>query len=312
LPADPRSIPWFPGFGPLAERYDGFILDLWGVIHDGVRPYPGAAETLDRLIGLGKPFVMLSNAPRRAAAVAAGMRAMGFREAHTAPIMCSGEATWQDLKDRADPWYRHTNPSGMGTGNRLYHIGPERDADLFSGLGAVRVERVADAALILNTGPWRDEEKVADYEDVLQAGVAAGIGMVCANPDLEVIRGGKRIICAGALALHYESLGGRVRWLGKPHPPIYDRCFEMLDERAGRALDRRRLLAVGDSLRTDIAGAMGVGVDAALVLGGLHGAELGAVPDAAGVMQAPPPGRVEAFCAAAGVRPVAALPSFVW
>jgi HAD superfamily hydrolase (TIGR01459 family) len=290
-----KPIPWHPGVGPLVDKYDGLILDLWGVIHDGVRAYPGAAETLDRLIAAGKPWVMLSNAPRRSATVAAAMRGMGFRDEHCRSILTSGEAAWLELKRLDDVWY-------AGAGRRLYHIGPERDRDLFAGIPGARVERIADADLIVNTGPWRDEETVADYEDVMQAGARAGLGMVCANPDLEVIRGGTRIICAGALALRYEAIGGRARWLGKPHPAIYDRCFEMLGIR-----DRRRILAIGDSLRTDIAGAEGVGVDAALVLGGLHGAEIGAEPD-----RAPPPDRLAAVCAAAGQHPVAAVPAFVW
>jgi HAD superfamily hydrolase (TIGR01459 family) len=288
-------IPWHPGIGPLVENYDGLILDLWGVIHDGVRPYPGAAATLDRLLAAGKRCVMLSNAPRRSAAVAETMRAMGFRDEHCRSILCSGEAAWLELKERRDPWY-------AGAGKRLYHIGPERDAGLFAGLDAERVKRLEDADLLVNTGPWRDDERVEDYEDVLAAGAAAGLGMVCANPDLEVIRGGKRIICAGALALRYEALGGRVRWLGKPHPPIYMRSFEMLG-----VADRRRVLAIGDSLRTDIAGAAAVGVDAVLVLGGLHAAEVGVEAG-----RPPDPGRLVGVCAAAGQRPVAAVPGFVW
>jgi HAD superfamily hydrolase (TIGR01459 family) len=289
-----ERIPWHPGVAAIVDKYDGLILDLWGVIHDGVRPYPGAIDTLDRLGAAGKPFVMLSNAPRRSATVAGAMRDMGFEEVHCRHVMCSGEAVWHELRTWADPWY-------AGLGRRLYHIGPDRDLDLLSGLDAERVDRLAEADLIVNSGPWRDDERVEDYEPVLAEGAGAGLRMVCANPDLEVIRGGRRIICAGALAVRYEALGGAVRYLGKPYPPIYERCFEMLG-----VADRRRILAIGDSLRTDIAGAAAVGLDAVLVLGGLHGAELG------GASGAPPPGRLESLCAAAGLRPVAAVSAFVW
>jgi ribonucleotide monophosphatase NagD (HAD superfamily) len=126
--------------------------------------------------------------------------------------------------------------------------------------------------------------------------------MICANPDLSVIRGGKQIVCAGALATRYEELGGRVRYLGKPHPSIYDHCFRLLG-----IADRARILAVGDSLRTDIAGAEAAGIDAVLVIGGIHGDELTTVAGAA-----PDGNRIAELCARAGHRPVAAIPTFVW
>jgi HAD superfamily hydrolase (TIGR01459 family) len=119
--------------------------------------------------------------------------------------------------------------------------------------------------------------------------------MICANPDLEVIRGGLRLICAGALTERYEALGGAARWIGKPDPAVYAVVTEML------ALPRGRVLAVGDALRTDIAGAQGAGIDSCWVLGGIHGAELGG--DRA---------RIEAAAAAAGLAPVACMPAFVW
>jgi ribonucleotide monophosphatase NagD (HAD superfamily) len=126
--------------------------------------------------------------------------------------------------------------------------------------------------------------------------------MVCANPDLAVVRGGKRIICAGALARRYQEMGGDVRDYGKPHPAIYDVCLRRLG-----IADRTRVLAIGDSLRTDIAGAEAAGIPAALVLGGLHAEEFGA---AAG--RRPDLAKVAAACQAANVRPVALVPAFTW
>lgn len=275
------------GFGEIAGEYDGFIVDLWGVVHDGVRPYEGAPACLARLAAAGKRCVMLSNAPRRADAVQRQLRRMGVPDEHYVGIMTSGEATHAALRDRPEDWYR-------ALGDRVLHIGPERDRGLLAGLGLAVADTPAEASFVLNTGPddLGDPSSVAAYEPVLRACAAAGLPMLCANPDLEVIRGGARIICAGALALRYAELGGSVRSLGKPDPAIYVPTLAMLGVPG-------RVLAVGDALRTDIAGAAAAGLDACWVLGGLHGAHGGGDG-----------GAEEA--ARAGLRPIAALPLFTW
>jgi len=288
-------IPYLPGIADLVSDYDGFVLDLWGVLHDGVSLYPGVADTMSRLSAAGKSFVMLTNAPRRAWAVSEQMAAMGLPDALCRPVMSSGEATWRELLARSDPWY-------AGLGRRCYHIGPERDENLFDGLDLERVDALDEADMILNTGPWRDGERVEDYEDCLSTGARLGVSMICANPDLQVVRGGKRIICAGALARRYEALGGTVRYLGKPHASIYDYCFEHLG-----GVERRRILAIGDSLRTDIAGAAAAGIDSALVVGGIHAEELGATDGAEVDAE-----EIARLCEREGLNPVAAVPAFVW
>ncbi|MDA8252279.1 MAG: TIGR01459 family HAD-type hydrolase [Rhodospirillales bacterium] len=276
-------------FAPLAARYGGFIVDLWGVVHDGVAPYPGAVECLRRLRDAGRRVVLLSNAPRRAGVAAAGMRTMGITADLYTGIVTSGEVTHALLRDRDLPAF-------AALGRRLYHIGPERDRNVFVGLDYVDVARPADADFVLNTGPddTRVPTEVSPWFEELAACRAAGLAMVCANPDLEVIRGGARVICAGALALHYASLGGQVLWVGKPDPAVYRPVFAEL------ALPPGDVLAVGDALRTDIAGAAAVGVDACWVLGGIHGAGL-AGPETA-----------EAAARAAGLAPRATLPAFRW
>lgn len=288
-------IPLLSGIARLAPRYDGFVLDVWGVLHDGVRPYPGAVDALRALDDAGKRFVLLSNAPRRGAVVTRSMIAMGVPEAYCAGVVSSGEAAWRALRRRDDPWYARL-------GRRCLHIGPTRDEGLLDGLDLERAERAEEADFILNTGPWFDEERVQDYEGRLRRAAAARLPMICANPDLEVIRGGRRIVCAGALAERYEALGGDVRYLGKPHPAIYVHCLERL-----AVADRRRIVAVGDSLRTDIAGAERAGLDAVLVVGGIHGEELGWRPGAA-----PDEAAVAELCAREGRRPVAAVAAFAW
>lgn len=283
------------GMAGLAADYDGFILDLWGVVHDGVKAYPGAADCLRRLRAAGKKVVFLSNAPRRAGPIADSMARMGIDRALYDHIVSSGEETHRALLERSDPWY-------AALGRRCYHIGPERDRSVREGLGLVFVAEVEAADFILNTGPWEFDETVADYEDVLAVGAGRALPMICANPDIVVIRGGRRVVCAGALAKRYEDLGGEVRYHGKPFAPIYHRCFELME-----IADRRRILAVGDSLRTDIAGADGVGLDSVLVLGGLHAEEMGLAPGAL-----PDAARLAKSCAAAGHVPMAAMRAFVW
>lgn len=288
-------ITYLPGIADLVSDYDGFVLDLWGVLHDGTSLYPGVADTMGHLAAAGKSFVMLTNAPRRAWAVSEQMVGMGMPEALCRPVVSSGEATWRELLAWSDPWY-------TGRGRRCYHIGPARDENLFEGLDIERVDALENADIILNTGPWRDGERVGDYEECLSIGVRLGLSMICANPDLQVIRGGRRIICAGALAWRYEVLGGEVRYLGKPHAAIYDYCFDYLG-----GVGRRRILAIGDSLRTDIAGAAAAGIDSALVIGGIHAEELGVTNGVAC-----DPHEIARLCAREGLSPVAAVPAFVW
>lgn len=278
------------GFGDIVASYDGFILDLWGVIHDGVTPYPGAIDTLRRLRDMGKPAVLLSNAPRRGAVAQMALRAMGIDDGLYTGIMTSGEATHRALAQRNDPWF-------AALGRRVFHLGPARDRNVIDGLDLVRVETPAEAEFVVNTGPddLAGPSEVEDHEDVLQACRKAGLPMICSNPDLAVIRGGVRVICAGALTLRYEAIGGVAYWLGKPDPAIYAPVLEMLDVPQGR------VLAVGDSLRTDIAGAAAAGLDSCWVLGGIHGEELGG--DHA---------KIEAAAQQAGLSPKAWVASFAW
>jgi HAD superfamily hydrolase (TIGR01459 family) len=251
------------GFAPLASRYDGFILDLWGVVHDGVTAFPHAVECLRRLRAAGKRTLLLSNAPRSNEAVRALMRTMGIDDDLYSGLLTSGEAVRQALAHPPDLWWSKL-------GQRVYHLGPGRDRALLDGLPLRRVAKPAEADFVLNTGPddHRDPTDLAEFETVLQDCSRRTLPMVCANPDLEVIRGGLRVLCAGALAVRYREIGGDVRCLGKPDPAIYPPAVRALSLPAGR------VLAVGDSLGTDIAGAAGAGIEACWVLGGLHGKSL--------------------------------------
>ncbi len=278
------------GFRAVADGYDGFILDLWGVIHDGVAPIPGAPDCLAALRAAGKRVVLLSNAPRRADSIRRQLARMGIPDTMYDGVMTSGEATHLMLRDRPDPWY-------AALGRRVFLLGPERDRGVVAGLDLDVLDGPDGADFILNTGP-DDRAPPSDpehYDPVLERGAALGLPMICANPDLEVIRGGVRVVCAGTLALRYLGMGGDVRSLGKPDPAIYRPVLDLL------ATPHARVLAVGDALRTDIAGAAAVGLDACWVLGGLHGAHLGG-DDV----------RTRAEAAAAGLAPAACIQHFVW
>jgi len=288
-------IPVLDGLGQIIDRYDGFILDLWGVIHDGASAYPHSADTLARLKAAGKRTVMLSNAPRRAAALIAAMEGMGIPRHLYDEVMSSGEAVNRELVTRRDPWYARL-------GRRCWHLGPERDRNVFEETGLDVVDTVEQADFILNTGPDKFEETVADYEDVLRRGAARGLPMVCANPDLVVIRENRRLVCAGALAERYRQLGGEVSWRGKPDPAIYGLCLDLL------GVDRGRVLGVGDAFHTDIAGARTAGIDSLFVTGGIHGQEIGL----AQYGDHPDPARVTAVAAAHDERPTWAIRAFVW
>ena len=275
---------------PLAPSYDGFILDLWGVIHDGVRPYPGAAECLAALRQAGKRIVLLTNAPRRAEPIRRQLRRMGIDDALYDGVMSSGEASHLLLRDRPDAW-------AQALGTRVFHMGPERDRNVLAGLDVEVLDTPEGATCVLNTGP-DDHLNPTDptiFDDALSQCAARRLPMVCANPDLEVIRDGQRVLCAGTFAQQYAERGGDVRNLGKPDPLIYAPVLDMLD------VPKHRILAVGDALRTDMAGAAAMGLDALWVLGGLHGSHLHADP-----------AHIEAEAAAAGLHPTATVPHFVW
>ena len=278
------------GIGALMPGYDGLILDLWGVVHDGVRPYPGARECLVRLRAEGKRIVLLSNAPRRAEPVRRQLRRMGIEDELYDGVMTSGEASYLLLRDRPDAW-------SQALGRHVFHMGPGRDRNVLDGLDIEIMETPDRASFVLNTGPdeQADQTDPSTFDEALMACAGLGLRMICANPDLEVIRGGVRVVCAGALAMRYREMGGEVLDVGKPDPLIYRPVMEML------GVARARVLAVGDALRTDIAGAAAVGVDSCWVLGGLHGEHLGGNRDA-----------IDAEAARAGLAPVASVPHFVW
>jgi len=250
------------GLREIADRYDAYILDVWGVLHDGAKPYDGVLPTLEALQKAGKPVLLLSNAARRSMSVTPQLAGIGVPRELYRDMLTSGDESWRGLstRGRADavPFYRDL-------GRRGFVLGMGRDPGFFDALDVERVEDPAACDFILANSLVKPGRTPADFEDVMQAAHGNGAAFICANPDLVVLYGGKLEYCPGSLAARYEELGGSVMYHGKPHAPVYARALTMLGNP-----DPRRVLCVGDSLRTDIAGASAAGLDSLLVACGIH------------------------------------------
>jgi len=273
-----EACPFHPGIAGLADQYDAFVLDLWGVVHNGLAPMPGVVDCLARLRGAGKSILFLSNAPRSADVVKKFLAGIGIGADCYDRIVTSGDAALRALQLRQDNWHARL-------GWHYYYLGKEADAGMLSGTDYVAVDTIEAADFFLTLGlADAARETVETYSPVLESGLAAGLPMVCGNPDLVVHIGESEQPCAGALAKAYEDKGGDVYWHGKPHSTVYDLCFGYLG-----GIPTERILAIGDSLRTDIAGATNAGIDSMFAVSGIHardfGVEPGMVPDIAAVRE---------------------------
>ena len=281
------------GLSEIADRYDLFLVDQWGVIHDGETPYPGAVEALRHLRALGRPIVILSNSARRVAVGVEKMDAMGIPRDLYDRLITSGELTWRALHDRSDPFHAQ-----LGRRCLLVSWGDDRGL-MGGGIDLERVEDVAEADFVLMAGTNR--ETLEHYEPLLQAARARGLPMVCANPDLvSVTPEGDLVICPGTVARRYEEIGGFVRWHGKPDVAVYETCRALYPH-------AQRPLGIGDSLHHDIAGARAAGIDSLFVAGGIHAAALGIKWG-----ETPSEARLEALFAVTGQRPDYVVPTFRW
>lgn len=237
----------------ILPRYRAFLLDLWGVIHDGDRLYPGVKDTLMDLRAQEKQIIFLSNAPRRAHRAAATLAALGIDESLYDHVITSGEALYGYLD------------STRQLGERYYYIGPDKDIDILDGLGRYQRSGLAPADFILNVGFFFDFQPIEDILASLKTAASLGKPMLCANPDRIVVKqSGQQIGCAGLIAEAYEALGGKVVYFGKPHERVYQLCLERF-----QAVQTADILAVGDSLETDIKGAALQGIDTLLITGGI-------------------------------------------
>jgi HAD superfamily hydrolase (TIGR01459 family) len=286
--ASPAAVEICDHFRTLAPRYDVVLCDVWGVVHNGVAAYVPACDALTRYRAGGGTVVLITNAPRPSPWVIHQLDRLGVPRDAYDEVMTSGDLTREVV---------------AGRGGAVFHIGPKRDITIFEGID-MRFVPAEAAAYVVCSGLFDDTtETPEDYRELLHGLRRRGLLMVCANPDLVVARGDTLVYCAGAIAELYAALGGEVLYAGKPHAPIYRSALAKAEQARGAPAPAGRTLAIGDSLRTDIAGALALGIDGLFVSGGIHAAELRDNMSGDGLA---------GIFATAGVTPHAVTPRLVW
>ena len=278
--------------GPLLAGYDVMFCDVWGVLHDGHRAFDSAIDALFRFKAGGGRVVLVSNAPVPEEGVATMLDSRGVPRAAYDAIVASGDIA---LRHVADQGYR-----------RVFCIGPaDRDSLTFKRLTAERADLdTADA--ILCTGLNDDRNETADsYRPLLERARARGLPFVCANPDLVVDVGGRQYLCAGAIADLYERMDGEVFWAGKPHANAYETARAAAERVRGAPVARDRIIAIGDSVRTDMKGAQAYGIPAIFVASGIHRDET----MGGGTLR---PDQLERLFAPPTPTPLAVMERFAW
>jgi len=282
------SLSKIPGMAAIADAYDLFVVDQWGVLHDGSKTHPGAVEALVALKDAGKTVVVLSNSGKPAGHSYERMEALGIDRSLYVDVVTSGEDVRRHMDRRPDPFY-------AGLGRRFFIFAWDADRSLTEGLDYDEVSRIEDADFVIAAGTDRDP--IDAYRAELEAARARDLPMICANPDLISVQpDGSLKMCPGAIAKAYEQMGGTVRWHGKPTRSIYELCFEV-------AGPYGKGIGVGDSLLHDIKGAENAGLDSVFVVNGIHRDDVG------------PKATESALVALAdrhGTAPTFALCSFVW
>jgi HAD superfamily hydrolase (TIGR01459 family) len=278
-------------FATLAPRYDVLLCDVWGVVHNGVAGTVESCAALARFRNQGGTVVLITNAPRPGDFVQTFIDTLKVpREAYDA-IVSSGDVTRSLVAERA--------------GERVFHVGPERDLPIFEGLN-VELAPIERADFVVCSGLYDDtRETPQNYVELIEEMYRRKLVMICANPDVVVERGDHLVYCAGAIADLYAHLGGNVIYAGKPYLPIYEQAIARAQALRGRAVDHRRVMAIGDSVRTDLKGAAAFDIDSLFVTAGIHAQELGGRDE-------PDPAALRDMLAAAGVNPTAVMRRLEW
>jgi HAD superfamily hydrolase (TIGR01459 family) len=256
----------------LAGDFDGFLVDLWGVVHDGERPYPGVREGLEEIVARGGRVLFLSNSSRLGEQLAESLVAMGVSRDTFVDVVSSGDVTREVLASRDDPMFERF---GIGDPPRALHVGNASYVPWLFELDLDLVEDDEAAELVIATGSVPSEAELAAIRTRLVPLAARNVPLVCTNPDRVLVTKRGLGLAPGAVAHAYSELGGATFLYGKPHAPIYRVALARL---AAFAIPEARVVAVGDMIETDIAGARGAGLSSVLVTTGVHHGELGDSP----------------------------------
>ena len=239
------------GLRSIAENYDIFYIDLWGVVHNGITLHKNAIEALEEITKAKKQYVLLTNAPRPKKTVRVILEKMGMNKKISDKVYSSGEASLSYLKENYSK-------------EKFYHIGPPRDFDLFLDFEKNRTVDIKESSYLLCTGLFEEEAEDLDYyKNFFKEHINKKL--ICTNPDLIVERGNKRELCAGSVALIFEKMGGDVLYFGKPFPEVYNKSIDNKD---------KKILSIGDNLNTDIKGANLLNYDSLLISNGIHKNEI--------------------------------------
>jgi len=256
------ALPSISGLADLASRYDAVLSDVWGVVHNGVEAFPTAVDALTKYREAGGKVVFITNAPRPSGPIVDMLDRLGVHRAAYDAIVSSGDATRVMI--------------AKYSGKAIHHVGPPTEDDaLYEGLN-VRRTGADEAEVVVVTDLDTDEDTPEMYRERAKLWLSRKLPMICANPDRVVEHGDKIIYCGGALGDLYAAMGGMVLMAGKPYQPIYEEAFRLAEEAAGGKLHKSRVLAIGDSVRTDATGAAQFGIDLLFVTGSIHAAELDA------------------------------------
>jgi HAD superfamily hydrolase (TIGR01459 family) len=282
----------FHGLSEIADKYDLFLVDLWGVLHDGELLYPNALDTLTKLNQFGKKVIFISNAPRKNEIVAKILDGYKIPKEFYQKIVTSGDVTHNFLSE------------ANILGSKYYYVGPDRDSGLLAELKQYQeVKKAEEADFLLACGfdNWGDrfESRVKE----LDSGLKNHLPMVCANPDKIVVKqNGSKMLCSGEMASYYKEKGGEVLYFGKPYEAIYQRAVKDV---AG--FDKARTIAIGDGIETDVKGANDFGIKSLFVASGIAAKELKL--EGIGV---PKREDLKSFVKKYNVEPYGVIPSFVW
>jgi HAD superfamily hydrolase (TIGR01459 family) len=278
-------------FSSLAPDYDVLLCDVWGVVHNGLAATVESCDALMRFRRKGGTVILITNAPRPGDVVMQFIDRLKVpREAYDG-IVSSGDVTRAEIAERA--------------GKTVFHIGPPRDLPIFDDLD-LRMAPVESADYAVCSGLFDDTvETPQDYDELIETMRRRGMLMICANPDVVVERGEQLVYCAGAIADLYHAAGGNVLYAGKPYRPIYDLAVNCAQKLRGQAVEHGRVLAIGDSVRTDVKGAAAFGIDCLFVTAGIHAEELGG-------RENPNPSALNDVFDAAGVYPKTVMRRLEW